>query len=248
MTAPNWFTRYRRGDQSRVWHELRQLGGTVTDPALVAEAQLVCDEMARRARHNVELIIDRLRAGGYRFHTNDDAQTPVRPFVPATASAAEHACWLQQSFGPVPMTVRSWLRLVGDVWLVGTHPRWPESAAADPLVIELEGSRYPGASMRDFFGSELDAWREQAAEDSEPGVFVLPMTPDRLTKDNVSGGLPYGIALPDGCVDGLFVAETTMPFVAYLNGVFRHGGFPGPAPSTSAGRVKQALATGLLPL
>lgn len=96
--------------------------------------------------------------------------------------------------------------------------------------------------------SELELWREQQAEDPEAGVFVLPLAPDQLTKDNVSGGPPYGIALPDGCVDGLFVAETTMPFVAYLNWVFRRGGFPGPTASTSGWRVKRALTEGLLPL
>ena len=231
-----------------MWHELRQFGATIPDPVLVEEAQLVCDEMAHRARHNINLIVERLRNEGFRFHSNDDAQTPALPFVRATARAGEHADWLQRTFGPLPMTVLSWVRLVGDVWLVGTHPQWPESAAADPLVIELEGSRYPGASMRDFFASEFEVWREQAGEDPSADRFVLPVAPDRLHKRNVSGGPAYGIVLPDGCVDGLFVGETTMPFVAYLNWVFRNGGFPGPTASASQWRVKQALAKDLLPL
>jgi hypothetical protein len=33
------------------------------------------------------------------------------------------------------------------------------------------------------------------------------MAPDRLHKENVSGGTPYGIVLPDACADGLFVAD-----------------------------------------
>jgi hypothetical protein len=49
------------------------------------------------------------------------------------------------------MTLLSWIRLVGDVWLVGTHPEWPESSSADPLVIEVEGARHPGQSIRKFF-------------------------------------------------------------------------------------------------
>ena len=97
---------------------------------------LVCDEMARRARHNVEVIIGRLSSAGYRFHSNDYAQNPVTPHVPPTAGAAAHADWLADRFGPVPMTLLSWVRLVGDVWLVGTHPQWAQSASADPLVIE----------------------------------------------------------------------------------------------------------------
>jgi hypothetical protein len=66
-------------------------------------------------------------------------------------------------------------------------------------------------------------------------MFVLPVSPDMIHKDNVSGGPPYGIILPDGCADGLFVGETTMPFVSYLNWVFRNGGSPGPRPPTTTG-------------
>ncbi|HCU95032.1 MAG TPA: hypothetical protein DHU96_20920 [Actinobacteria bacterium] len=84
--------------------------------------------------------------------------------------------------------------------------------------------------------------------ESEAGPFVLPLAPDRLHKENVSGGPPYGIILPDACVDGLFIGETTMPFVSYLNRVFRNGGFPWPTASDSQWRVKQALAKDLLPL
>ncbi|HEU5391725.1 MAG TPA: hypothetical protein VFV73_38085 [Streptosporangiaceae bacterium] len=84
---------------------------------------------------------------------------------------------------------------------------------------------------------------------------MLPLAPDKLHKQNASGGPPYGVILPDGCADGLFVGETTMPFVSYLNSVFRQGGFPWPTDSgdwtTYSGRqwrVWQALTRDLLPL
>ncbi len=78
---------------------------------------------------------------------------------------------------------------------------------------------------------------------------MLPLAPDRLHKDNVSGGLPYGVVVCDGCVDGLFVAETTMPFVSYLNWVFGNGGFPYRAGSDPAAwQVRRDLAKDLLPL
>jgi hypothetical protein len=88
------------------------------------------------------------------------------------------------------MVLSSWLRLVGDVWLVGTHPDWPESEAADPLVIELEGTRYPDASIRDHFAGEYEAWQDWTADDPDAGGFVLPLAPDRLHKANISGGFP----------------------------------------------------------
>ena len=77
---------------------------------------------------------------------------------------------------------------------------------------------------------------------------MLPLAPDSLIKDNVSGGPPYGLILPDGSADGLFAAETTMPFGSYLNWVFSHGGFPGRTFPDNRWRMKQSLARDLLPL
>jgi hypothetical protein len=248
MGSPGWLDRYRGGAREQVWHELRQYGQQVREPGLEVEAQSVCDEMARRARHNVEVIVARLHEQGYRFHSNDDAQEPVEALRPPGPDASALVPWLRDTFGEVPMVVSSWLRVVGDVWLVGTHPSWPQSAAADPLVIELEGTRNPDASIRDYYQGELDAWREWSTEDAEGGGFVLPVAPDRLHKANVSGGGPYGFRLPDATAEGLFVGEVAMPFVSYLNWVFRHGGFPGDAPGDQQWKVKQSLADGLLAL
>jgi hypothetical protein len=80
------------------------------------------------------------------------------------------------------------------------------------------------------------------------GWVVQPLAPDRLHKENTSGGAPYGIILPDGCVDGLFAGETTTPFVSYLNRVFEHGGFPWWTGSENEWRIKRDLARDLLPL
>ena len=247
-SSPQWVQRYRRGEREQVWHELRQLGSGVRDEAFCAEAQLVCDEMAHRARHNVETIVERLRRQGFRFHTNDDDQQPVEPFLPASDEAGALLDRLTELTGPIPLTVASWLRRVGDVWWVGTHPDWPEASEADPFVLELEGRRWPGAPMIDFFAGERDQWAEGAAEDAAVGEFVLPVAPDRLHKANVSGSAPYGFRLPDACADAVYVGEVAMPFVDHLNWVFGHGGFPGPAGGTATWRIKRALAADLLPL
>ena len=53
------------------------------EPDLAAEAQAVVDAMARRARQNIEVIIERLTEAGYRFHHNDDEETPTTPFTPS---------------------------------------------------------------------------------------------------------------------------------------------------------------------
>jgi len=249
MGSPGWLDRYSAGQRADVWHELRQLGAAVHEGDLEAEAQQVCDEMARRARRNIETIVERLDEQGYRFHANDDDLTPVVPHRPPGADAPRIVEWLQSHFDRVPMTLLSWARHVGDVWLVGTHPQWPESTAADPLVIEVEGSQYPEHSITDYFEEELRSYREWPTHgDEAAGPFVLPVAPDRLHKDSTSGGPPYGFRLPDGCADGLFAAETVMPFVDYLSWVFRNGGFPASTASREQWRIKRSLAEGLLPL
>ncbi|MEU8228695.1 hypothetical protein AB0C12_03715 [Actinoplanes sp. NPDC048967] len=44
---------------------------------MASEAQQVSDEMARRARQNIDVIVARLVSEGYRFDSNDDKQAPV---------------------------------------------------------------------------------------------------------------------------------------------------------------------------
>lgn len=226
--------RYRAGDREQVWHDLRQLGDRVREPELARQAQAVRDEMALRARHNIEVIVDRLTTQGYRFHDNDDQQTPIAPIRTPTAHAAPLADWLSGRFGVVPMTVSSWLRLVGDVWLVGTHPSWPGMRRPIRWSSNLS-TRAIKVLAQDFYDGELDAWRDSSGDDPSAGCFVLPVAPDRLHKANISGGAPYGFRIPDGCAEGIFVAEVAMPFVDYLNQVFRPGGFPGPCTTRRVG-------------
>jgi len=242
----DWLSRYQRGDRDSVWHELRQLGAVTGDRA--AEAQAICDEMARRARQNVEELVRRLAEDGYRFHSNDDARTAVQPHFPPSEQAGLFVEWLQERFGAVPMTVSSWIRHVGDVWLVGTHPEWDSSSAADPLVVEIEGLRFPDSPIQAYYEDCLESWEESREDGDEVGLFTLPISPDRHHKNNVSGGPPYGVVLPDGCANAQFIGETTMPFVAYLNHAFRSGGFPGRVDDVRAWRVRRRLSENLLPL
>ena len=189
MGSPGWLDRYIAGKRAEVWHELRQLGAEVREPDVTEEAQAVCDQMAMRARQNIETIVARLTEQGYRFHTNDDEQKPIVPHYPPSSDAPELAAWFQVHFGRVPLTLLSWVRLVGDVWLVGTHPLWTASASADPLVIEVEGTRYPGESMRDYFEDEHQAhqlWTSESAEDVGP--FMLPSRLTASTRTTSAAG------------------------------------------------------------
>lgn len=222
---PDWVARYQAGQRAQVWHELRQLGASVRNNEFLSEAQLVCDQMARRARQNIEMIVGRLSQDGFQFHTNDDDRRPLTPYIPPSATAAHYAERLDQKFGPLPLTLIAWIRIVGDVWLVGPHPHWSTSAKSDPLVLQVEGLHYPDSSIEDYFADQWENWRRQP-DDANRRPFVLELAPDRLHKSNVSGGAPYGIILPDACTDGFFRGEIGLPFIEYLNSVFRRAGFP----------------------
>ncbi len=128
----DWLTQYRTGHEATVWREMSALDLRDADPRVIVEARLVCDEMAGRARRNVEVIVRRLTEQGYRFHTNDDERTPVTPFFPASPRAEPVLAWLEEHFGAAPLTLSSWMRVVGDVWLVGKHPLWDGASEAGP--------------------------------------------------------------------------------------------------------------------
>src|SRR5690348_15426645 len=67
--------RYQAGEHAAVWEELMALGEGVRQEPYYADATAVAAETMRRARHNVELLIRRLDARGYRFlDTTSSAQ------------------------------------------------------------------------------------------------------------------------------------------------------------------------------
>lgn len=63
--------RYQAGDRAAVWDDLVALGEGVRHELYYADAAAVAAQTMRRARHNVELLIQRLDAMGYRFLTTE---------------------------------------------------------------------------------------------------------------------------------------------------------------------------------
>jgi hypothetical protein len=64
---PTFLERYQAGEHAAVWDELMSLGDAVRHEPYYKDAAAVANETMRRARHNVELLIQRLDAMGYRF-------------------------------------------------------------------------------------------------------------------------------------------------------------------------------------
>jgi hypothetical protein len=109
--------RYRDGECEQVWAELFALGGKVRDKRFYAEATAVATETMTRARANIQLLVPRLTSLGYQF------ASPDRVFVPADGESQRLAAEIDQRSGPLPLSLRVWCEVVGEVNFMGSHPK-----------------------------------------------------------------------------------------------------------------------------
>src|ERR1035438_8345825 len=91
-----------------------------------------------RVKENVVELVARLRGQGYRFGDPWNKKGARTPHAPPDRATRAFVSWLAKRFGPLPMTARAWIEIVGDVSLLGVHPDWPTGLVTDPLVVELE--------------------------------------------------------------------------------------------------------------
>jgi hypothetical protein len=113
----SYLERYRRGECEQVWGELVALGGRIREPGLFAEAMSVARETMTRARVNVELLVPRLQALGYQF------AHPDRVYVPADEDFRGLVSDVERRAGPLPLSLRAWCDVVGEVNFTGSHPK-----------------------------------------------------------------------------------------------------------------------------
>ena len=92
--------RYQAGEHERVWAELVAMGEAVRHEPVYTDALAVARETMRRAQANVETLIDRLHARGYRF---DTAQSAAQESVDRMAAAA-HRIDVLRTVARGPMT------------------------------------------------------------------------------------------------------------------------------------------------
>jgi hypothetical protein len=88
----------------------------------------------------------------------------------------------------------------------------------DPLVV------IPPSAVLD----ELAEWQEDEELEQAFPIFSAPLAPDAYHKEDVNGGEPYRIALPNaGCDAQILNLPDSMTFVAYLRHAFHWAGLPG---------------------
>jgi hypothetical protein len=239
----HWLERYHAGDRVQVWTEMTSLGPTVRDVDSFADAVEVAQETMRRARANVERLLELLPERGYEF---EESELPV--FTPPSGETATELDRLEERIGRLPLALRCWFEEVGQVNLIGQHPEW-DYDYADPLVV---------MAPPEYVLSEYEAWEADRGADWDRGEFEVDIAPDYLHKADVSGGPPYSVAVPNEGADGLLLWERHQTtFANYLRICFRWGGFPGwdrgsldgwAKPPTPPPSLLTELAESLLPI
>jgi hypothetical protein len=233
--ATNYLERYLAGEYEQVWSELQALGPSVRQKPYLAEAHKVAAETMRRVRRNCERIVARLRASDYQFGVYPDGSTGYfteGPLVDPSKEMRNDRKELEEICGPLPLSLVAFWQEVGSVDWVGMRPGWPDGL--DPLVV------YPPEGPL----SDADSYEGEEGES-----FEGSLAPDDLHKDNVSGGDPYSVALPDGSADFVLLNERhNMLFVPYLRIAILHfGGFPGLEGMPPRADLPAELLSGLEP-
>jgi len=133
----------------------------------------------------------------------------VRAHVPPSAKTWKAIQKLEKKAGALPLSLRAFYHVVGEVDFIGTHPSIAareSSVAPDPLVV---------------YGVHTAI---EALEDDDRIILA----PDALHKADTSGGDPYSMVVPAPYADAPVEMDCgSMNFVEYLRDVFAWGGFPG---------------------
>lgn len=208
----NYLKRYHDGEYERVWEELIALGPDVREEPHYPQALEVAAETMRRVRRDCEILVARLQSLGYVFGIYPDGTTGYYtegPLVPPSKATGSDIAELEEQAGPLPISLVAFWEEVGLIDFVGRHPDWGDSL--DPVVVTS-----PAGALSLLYEEEDAEW-------------FAGLAPDDLHKDNVSGGDPYGVMLPNPTADFVFVNEShDLPFVQYLRmSLLRWGGFPG---------------------
>lgn len=197
----------------------------MSQPSDRARALKLARSIMRRARENIEQLVENLRATKYRFVRRSWVHKPPDD------DTSDRLDWLESAGVRVPISYRAWCEEVGSVCLMGSHRDWNQPAYVFKNTNTENGVLYTDPLV--IWGVEAveqsyKEWWERIHEFQDYTPLRVGFAPDEFHKANVSGGGPYEIACDRSCVDSIVLNERhSIGFVAYLRIVFEWGGFPG---------------------
>jgi len=172
----------------------------------------ICVEI-ERIGEELRALVARLSSLHYRFERPQEVLPgPERD----TAKAVER---IEAEIGAVPLALKLFWLHVGSINLSGSHPLWGGCEYPDPLIV------FPPS----YALYELDQYLADRKERDAHGFpYAIFVAPDFYHKANVSGGLPYSVAVPAEADDPPLLDEWhQVTFMQYLEVSLRFGGFPG---------------------
>jgi hypothetical protein len=218
--------RYLVGDHEQVWTDLVGLGPGALESEHAADAIAVAYETMHRVELNVATLARRLKAMDYRFlYPGSDGglfglgkAKAHEPHLPPPSDVRAKIAELESlAGGPIPLSLRAFFEVVGEVNFNGDHPALAPKGSdltSDPLMV---------CSVEDAIAM-ADSYERPDDE-----LAVIEFAPDALHKANISGGAPYSIEVPNPAADAPVEDEPHgVSFVAYLRlAILGWGGFPG---------------------
>ncbi len=247
----SFIDRYQRGECEQVWAELQALGGHIREEPFYSDALAVAYETMRRVRHNIELLVPRLEASGYRFGydwmNGTEADFVTRQpmvFAPPKPGVQERIAELEAIVGTLPLSLRAYYEVVGELNLVGEPPKtWHDWVSTpdglDALYVDRIEAAFEAMLWEDVYGDmsteewdlpdpdEEDLCDSRAYYALPHDCRLIPIAPDEWHKYNISGCGGYEIAVPNPSADARLLTERhRTTFVNYLRICLRWGGFP----------------------
>lgn len=171
------------------------------------------DERILSIGKSLHRLVRRLDDLGYEFYERAEAFPGPAPDTEAAIGRIE------REIGELPAAIKIFWRLVGSVNFIGHHPSWSGCDYPDPVVIFPPV--YALAELDDFLAN-----KEERLAHNFP--YLVPIAPDPLHKQNVSGGMWYNLSAPAVADDPPLNAERhRISFVSYLELAVQWDGFPG---------------------
>jgi hypothetical protein len=237
----SYLERYEKGWCEEVWLELTALGPAVRQEPIYSDAMAVARETMRRIRHNLEVLVERLRTLDYRFACEYEDR-PYQPFELRDPDGNNALNAAEQHYGLLPLSIRMLYAEIDSIDFRGYHPKLSQYSEAgwttdddapftDPLYLA------PFDPMEDTV--------EGVDEEAMPhlGRFAtIWVMPDTIMKANASGGPPTKIVIPNPAMDTHLISVDWggLLLVSYLRLSFKWGGFAGFSYQPEAAKAAQA--------
>jgi hypothetical protein len=144
---PTFYDRYRAGEHQQVWSELVSLGEAVRQEPVCSDAVAVARETMRRARTNIETLINRLHALGYRFATEPTSAQQSLERIAALAKQVD--AFRANAQGPFAGMMKGLLDRVTTATQNQQAVEQLKASAAKPARHPIEDRSVYGRAMKD---------------------------------------------------------------------------------------------------